>query len=97
MLTHCLHGFGPNFQNGTSPARVNGGYGSVSKIRHQDRQTVGSSDAQQNPRFIRNQGIALPDQATIGREYIRGMHLLKSSHRHVGGPSLRGAGTESVL
>ena len=97
-LTHCLHGFGPDFQSGTSPACVNGGHGLMSNIRHQDRQAVGGSNGQQDSRCIRNQGIALADYASgIGREDIRGVHLLKGSHRHAGGPSLRGAGTESVL
>jgi hypothetical protein len=98
VLAHCLHSFEPDFRNGTSPARVNGGHRFESNIRQQDRQAVGSSNGQQNSRFIRNQGIALPDQSSgISCKDIRGVHLLKGSHRHAGGPSLAGEGTESVL
>jgi hypothetical protein len=67
-VCHGLYCLRTDFEDGTAPARVNRGHGPVSNIRHQDRQTVGSSNRQQHSRLVGNEGIALPDHAPgIGR------------------------------
>ena len=98
LACHGFHSLGRDFANNSAPSCVNSGNGSISGVGDQDRQAIGSSDGEPDPRLIANQRIAFSlRSARLDAQHMVGMHLPGGSQPVLAWPSIAKARAETVL
>ena len=97
-IRHGLYRFGNDAQGRASPAGMNGGDSAMGGVGHQDRQAIGGTDRQCDPRMVSDESVAFRKAAGMlrGHNYI-GVYLANRGQVSCVRPTGAGASAEAMF